>query len=407
MRCSLVKEGKIWSKHFIAVSLCSFFVYLNVYMLTTTIPLYVKDALQGSEQQMGLSITLWSLGVILFRLFSGRWVERIGMRRLSIVSVLLFFCTTVLYFSVSALAILLIIRVMHGGTFAVGATATSTMATHLTPEHRKAEGIGYFSLFMSISMVIGPAFGIMLWNRYEDGNILFMASMVISCLALVCIMLAQMKEEAPVPQMKPKRMSWDRLIEKKTLPIALVGFVLSFSYSSLTSFISVFMVEQEQAYGAPVFFIVFALMIIVSRLFLGKATDRYGEHWIVYPGVLCFALGMLLLSHEKTGSMLVLSAAMLGLGYGALFPCLQTLAVQTVETRRRGVATSTFFLFYDIGFGVGALMLGWVAGQAGYRMMFILAAFVVIVCAILYYYLCHRPIRELRHSKIIESKPGA
>ncbi|SFL24332.1 Major Facilitator Superfamily protein [Paenibacillus sp. 1_12] len=140
----------------------------------------------------------------------------------------------------------------------------SALATDIIPESRKGEGIGYFSMFMSIAMVVGPALGILVWNKFDNEVGLFSISAFVSCLALVFTMLVKKdNNRSSIPQ-KTEKMSWRNLIEKKALPISLSGLVLAFSYSSLTSFITAYSIDLHQDNAAGLFFIVFAIMIIIS-----------------------------------------------------------------------------------------------------------------------------------------------
>lgn len=51
------------------------------YMLATILPLYVQVGLHGDEQQMGLVITIYVLGSVFARLFSGFLVDRFGNKK--------------------------------------------------------------------------------------------------------------------------------------------------------------------------------------------------------------------------------------------------------------------------------------------------------------------------------------
>lgn len=76
----MIRE-KIWTRNFIVVCLSSFFMFLTFYILATAFPLYVKESLHGNQQQMGLAITIYVLGGVLIRPFSGQWVDKFGKRK--------------------------------------------------------------------------------------------------------------------------------------------------------------------------------------------------------------------------------------------------------------------------------------------------------------------------------------
>lgn len=402
-------EGqRIWTKNFIIVCLSSFFMFLTFYVLATAFPLYVRDSLHGNQQQMGLAITIYVVGGVLLRPFSGQWVDRYGKKKMAILGMVVFLLACIGYFGAKGIFLFLVIRLVHGMSYAVASTATSTIASSLIPNSRQGEGMGYFSMFMSISMVVGPALGLFLW---KDQNIdaLLLTVCGIAALSLIFALAIKDKKQPrrPVTDTLPspteeaprkKGMRWSDIIEPKALPISLVGFALAFSYSPIAGFIASFTAEIHQTQVTSLFFVVFAIMIVAFRPLVGKVFDRYKEHYLYYPGTLLFAIGMLVLSQAHSGTMVLAASVLMGIGYGALFPCFQALAMKLSPVERRGAATGTFFLLFDMGYGLGSYCMGLVASYTNYRMMFFVAALITLLSISVYYVLHHRrqlPVRNI------------
>ncbi|KGR78626.1 MFS transporter [Ureibacillus sinduriensis] len=388
---------KIWTRNFIFVCLSNFFVSLNFYILATAFPLYVKDILNGNAQQMGLAITIYSLGIVLIRPFSGQWVDRFGNKKMALVGLGIFLIASFSYFGAMGIVVFLVIRFLHGMGYALASTATNTIAATLIPVSRQGEGVGYFSMFMSLAMVVGPALGLFLW---KDKNItlLLVAACIISVLSLlfaIALHGTQPKNDADLVQdkhiAKKQKMKLSAFIEIKALPIALLAFLLAFSYSSLSGFLASFTAEINQTQVASLFFVVFALMIVVFRPIVGKAFDKYKEHYLYYPSILLFGVGLLILSQAHSGKMVLLSALLMGIGYGALFSCFQALTVKLSPVHRRGIATATFLLFFDLGYGVGSYFMGLIASFVNYGTMYAIAGIISLLSVILYYLFHHRP----------------
>lgn len=119
---------------------------------------------------------------------------------------------------------------------------------------------------------------------------------------------------------------------------------------------------------------------------MGNVLDRIGPSHVVYPGFALFIIGFILFGFVSTKLWFLLSAAILGLGFGALSPVFQTLAVQSVPASRAGAATATYFWFLDIFVGLAAMTLGLVAQWFGYSLLYgVLCPAVVLVTAALYY----------------------
>ncbi|GAA3327025.1 hypothetical protein GCM10020331_065340 [Ectobacillus funiculus] len=209
---------------------------LNFYILATSFPLYVKDSLHGNQQQMGLAITIYVIGVVLIRPFSGRWVDRFGQKENGCDRIGYFFLVaSICYFGTKGIGLFLAVRFIHGMSYAIASTAANTVASSLIPDSRQGEGMGYFSMFMSLAMVIGPACGLFLWKD-KNITVLLLAVCVISALSLlfaIGIRVPQPKQSKiklalNVEPTKRKSMHWSSFIEPKALPISLVGFILAF-----------------------------------------------------------------------------------------------------------------------------------------------------------------------------------
>ncbi|MFC5648825.1 MFS transporter [Paenibacillus solisilvae] len=393
----LIRE-RIWTKNFIVVCMSSFFMFLTFYILATAFPLYVKDSLNGDQQQMGLTITIYVIGGVLIRPFSGQWVDRFGKKKMAVIGMVIFLIACVGYFGSKGIFLFMVIRLIHGMSYAVASTATSAVASTLIPDSRQGEGMGYFSMFMSVAMVVGPALGLFLW-RDKNIHVLLLAVCAIAALSLLFTIGMRLPQQRPCtaeavqnlePAKRKKGLSWSDFIEPKALPISLVGFVLAFSYSSLSGFISSFTAEIHQSQVTSYFFVAFAVMIVLFRPVIGKIFDKYNEHLLSYPGLLLFAIGLILLSQAHSGTVILIAGVIMGIGYGALVPCFQTLAMKLASGHRRGAAIGTFFLSFDLGYGLGSYFMGLIASFTDYRMMYVVAGLITLLSVAVYYLLHHR-----------------
>lgn len=389
-----MNNNKLWSADFIKICLSSFFLFFAFYTMATALSDYVTNGLGGTDTQTGLSMTVFIIAAVLLRPFASQLMNRFGERKIVIISLLLFLLLSIAYLGVFGYGMLLLVRFFHGGTFAIATTSTNTKAIGIIPENRKGEGISYFSLFMSLAMVIGPFVGLTITN-YGGYTAMFALCAVCSLIAFVLGVSTKRKanpqtEAEQQPNQVKEKLHWRNLIERKSIPIALSGFVVAFAYSGLVTFMSLFAHEQAIDQYASYFFVCFGIMIVLPRPLIGKLLDRVGEHVIVYPSIAIFAIGFLMLSQASSPAMLLLSGAVIGLGYGAVLPCFQTVAVLAAPPHRRGLATATFYLLFDLGYGIGSYSLGALASGYGYSVMYLLCAFVIAFSSVIYYALHHK-----------------
>jgi MFS family permease len=130
------------------------------------------------------------------------------------------------------------------------------------------------------------------------------------------------------------------------------------------------------------------VVLLISRPFSGKWFDLFGANIIIYPAILCFAVGTFLLSGSNTSLLFLSSAALIGLGWGTMFPSLQTIAIQVAPPKKRALATATFLSIFDFGFGIGSFLFGIAAAKIDHGSLYFYCSFLIII-GIGIYYLLH------------------
>jgi MFS family permease len=154
-------------------------------MLIATLPMYVIDVLKGSEKEIGLVVTVFLIASVLCRPFTRKWIDELGRKKILFISVLLFLAATVMYFGAQSLFLLLALRFLHGVGFGMSTTATGTIVADIVPPHRRGEGLGYYGMFMSMAMVIGPFWGLAVVSHYNFTVVFFLCSLF-SLLSFIC-----------------------------------------------------------------------------------------------------------------------------------------------------------------------------------------------------------------------------
>ena len=67
------------------------------------------------------------------------------------------------------------------------------------------------------------------------------------------------------------------------------------------------------------------------------------------------------------------------MGAGLIMPTLMTMTVNVVVPSRRGAANATSLTAFDMGIGIGAIMLGVLSKTTGYELMYIISAAVLVL----------------------------
>ena len=242
-----------------------------------------------------------------------------------------------------------------------------------------------FAIFSNVAMVLGPAIGLYALSSY--GSIaLYIFLTAMTGLAMLLSNVIPLSKELALPKLS-KRKGWhiSQFIESKSLPWALMGLFIGFTYSGVLVFIPIELNSMGAGIWGSAFFAIFALMIIISRPLVGKVYARYGSKFIIYPGLGLFILGLFGLGLATTPMAIILTAPLLGLGYGAAQPAFQALAIQSAPIERAGVSTATYFLALDISVGAGSIILALLANALGYQYLYIITALVMVIALSLYH----------------------
>lgn len=378
-------SNRLWSPAFINYGISSGILYMTQYVLVAALPIVITSELSGSDLDAGLAMTYFQIGTIVCRLFAGRLIDGFNKRVVLLLSTALFFIIMGLFNFTTSLEAIFVLRGLHGVVFALGTTVMAALAVLVLPPNRKGEGINMFAIFSNVAMVLGPAIGLYALASY--GSIaLYLFLTIMTGLVLVLSNSIPLSKELATPKPSTHK-GWhiSQFIEKRSLPWALMGLFIGFTYSGVLVFIPIELNSMGSGIWGSAFFAIFAVMIIISRPLVGKAYARYGSKYIIYPGLVLFILGLLALGIATTPLTIILTAHLLGLGYGAAQPAFQALAIQSAPIERAGVSTATYFLALDISVGAGSVILALLASAVGYQYLYMFTAVIMIVALALYH----------------------
>lgn len=380
-------KPKLWTKDFLIVSSANFFLFLTFYVLMVTLTIYTMDNFNASQAQAGLASSIFVLGAVLVRPIAGKKIDKIGRRKMLLGSLVLFLIASIGYFLVNSLSLLLIDRLIHGFAFGLATTATGTIAADIIPNERRGEGTGYFAMSTNLAMAFGPFIGLLITQHFSY-SIIFYAASLFAAFSLVASLFMNVPEGDKGGASPQKGFKISDYFEKRALPISIfIGFA-GFTYSSILSYLTSFAKEMDLMDAASFFFVVFAVFLLASRPFTGRMFDVKGENAVIYPSLLLFAVGMVILSQSHHGITLLIAGALIGVGYGTFQSSCQAISIKEAPSNRMGLATSTFFTMYDFGIGVGPFLLGFLIPFTGFKGLFIgMSVFAFVLIGI--YYLAH------------------
>lgn len=368
---SSFQNEKLFTRNFVLTSLSTLAIFTSFYFLLVTLPIYILDELGGSKSEIGLIIGVFTISAVLLRPFIGREMDRRGRKNMLVAGSLVFLLSTLLYNYTTSVALLLLLRVLHGIGWGAATTATSTLIADIAPPRRRGEAMGIFGMSANVAMAVAPALSILLLNA-SDFPTLFGVS---AAIALVSLLLVLPISETMVA--RPKAL----LFSKEAFFPSAMMFTISLSYGSIVSFLPLF--AQEKGVANPgIFFSVFAVTLIVVRALSGRLSDIKGRRFVIIPGMVLITLGLWVLSQADSLMFFLAAALIYGLGFGSVHPTLIALLVDRVGERGLGAAMGTFTAAFDLGIGAGSILLGVVLQFFGFMVMYLLGGLIVLSCAV-------------------------
>lgn len=368
------------------MSVINFNLMLIFYLLMVTMASFAVKEYHASVSQAGLVSGIYIVGALIGRVVTGRIIQKVGTKKILMIGLILFALTMSFYFIQAGITVLLISRLVNGIAVGVASTATSTVVAQILPNTRRGEGIGYYSMSTTLGTAIGPFFGLML-SQYTTYYVIFMLCMLLAIIALISAFFTKIPKSEASKVQDQKGFHFSQFIDRRALPIAIIMLLFALGYASIISFLNFFAEERDLVRASSFFFFIYAIAILLTRPFTGRIIDTKGANYIIYPCALLFGVGLLLLSSSHSTFLLLLSGAIIGIGYGNISSTLQALAIKVTTFENMGLATSTYFIGLDVGLGFSPYFLGYLVPSLGYGQLYVWLGIFMFVLMILYLFL--------------------
>ncbi|MEC2132188.1 MFS transporter [Brevibacillus centrosporus] len=394
-----LKEGNaLWTKEFIILAMSNFMLFVAFQMLIPTLPVFITDK-GGDQLAVALVVSLFTVSALLVRPFTGKALDSMGRRPVLLSGLAIFLFSVFGYYWMASVALVLALRFVHGIGWGIVTTTYGTIVSDIIPAERRGEGMGYFGMFTNLAMAVGPLIGLSVSQSFGYGW-LFGISGGLTGVAMILTRMAEIK--APIGMTQPFAAAGGGLFEKKALFPALLALLTGVMYGGVVSFITLFG-QEVGIENVGLYFLFNAISLMLVRPLAGKLFDKKGPFWVLMPGGVLTGIAVVVLSYSTTELGLIAAAILFGIGAGSVQPSLQAWTIQRVDPSRRGAATGTFFSAFDLGIGGGAMILGAIAKQTGFAMMYRYSLFAMILYLIIYLFYVVRQSKKASTPKAVSS----
>ena len=270
------------------------------------------------------------------------------------------------------LAPMLVARLIHGFGFACYLTASWTWVADFSPPSRVGEFFGIFGISGMIAGAIGPGAAEYVVAHDNYDHLFFWGA---GAIFIGWLLLTTLSDRRPEPTSKSKPPSFFHLLRAREMRGTIVGSIaFGIAVGSLFAFIAPYLTTLKID-GVGWMFAATTLASGASRVYAGKMTDRLGPTKMVGPSILLLAIGCYGLAHVgDAGSfamaVLVASGLSAGLGYGIIYPALNAVAIDRLDSATRGRGLALVTASIDLGSFSGAALAGIISHKLGYPAAF-------------------------------------
>jgi len=394
------RPAGLWNRFFIIVCAANLFSNFCQQCYNAVKSLYVVD-IGAATSFIGLLSLIGLICTTSMRIVSGRLSDAVN-KRIVVISGTCVYMIAMLGFAFNRnLNVLIFFSACQSIGFSISATALSVVAADVIPRARLSEGIGYFGLANSVASAAGP--GVALALKDAAGfQVVFISLAVYLALSIVSILLCRYERHPMIMAMREQdqaALAADakaspaafapakgirKFIEPSAVPCAVLCALFMCPMGFVVQYLTLYASENGIA-NVALFFTFSAVSMVVARLLVGKLADRFGTLVVVAPAIVLYiaAFFLILTAPGAPGFVILVAGALYGLATGIVQPSLNAVVLKQVPAERRGAASGTFMISFDVGIAGGGAVWGLTIQHMGYApTLYICLALAVIALAL-------------------------
>ncbi len=339
----------------------TFLTFVAAFQLFPTVPLRLL-ALGASVEESGRFMSVFTAGSALGALFTGPMGDRVGQRRMVVITSFLFALCVGGYGFVHHRIWIYALALPHGIVWSGLLTATMATLGDVLPEDRRADGLTLYGLACPAGVVFGPMLGLAEFRHWGFGAITWILAGLFLGLGLLALSLPRDRPDR-------ERRSALQMPQRMMLRPCSVLFATALGYGALGTYTvqEALKLDFQPIFGLPTtsaFLTCMALGMVGMRIIMTRI--GFGRDPVkLLPNMLWTAfLGLLLLAVFPGGVLRhALSALVYGAGYSMVHTLVTTHVLEVVHPERRGAAFGATLFSFDSGIGLGSLAIGMIIGH--------------------------------------------
>jgi len=336
------RPTKVFNKEFVILLIVNFLSFFNIQMLQSNIITYV-NGLTSIPLVISLVPVVYSIVAMAMRPVSGVCLDRFDKKMLVIVSEIGLTASCLAYLFADTSTLVIIVRAVNGIFFGLNTTAVMALSGELLPEEKMNSGLGIFGLSTIVSMALGPTVGDFLVRSLGYEVMFYVAAATTLVAAVLMLGIRARKAE----RKEKKGIAFSDLFALEAMLPSLIILFDSVAMAVITNYLLLYGQEIGVA-NISLFFTIYSGALLVTRPFVNKISDTIDPKYLIYPCQFMITGCMVLLGLAQSLPMVVIASILFGIGYGAVSPLLQAMALKSVPENRRGAASGTYYFAMDI-----------------------------------------------------------
>lgn len=360
---------KLWNRDYCIAMAGNFLLFFSFYLLTPLLPIYLDAQFGADKDMIGLVLSGYVIAALIVRPFSGFIVDSFNRKKVLVTCFFFFFICFTGYVGAGTLLMFAIVRTIHGLPFGATTVANSTVAVDVLPSSRRNEGIGFYGLSNNLAMAVAPSAGIWIYGATGNFTLLFWISLGVALLGFWCSTAIRVPYRKPV-EGKP-HLSMDHFFLTRAWMMAVNILLFGLCWGVMSNYVALYGKQQLGIVdGTGIFFALLSAGLFVSRLYgvkglrAGKLTENALE------GAIISTVGYTLFALAPGIWAFYLSALLIGLGNGRMYPAFLNMFISVARHDQRGTANSSILTSWDVGMGLGILLGGVLSQYFGYSTAF-------------------------------------
>lgn len=363
----------------VSIVFYTFIAFLCIGLPIAVLPGYVHDQLGFSAVIAGITIGIQYLATLLSRPLAGNLADSLGTKRTIVYGLCgivaagaLTLLSTLLQANPdTSLGLLLVSRVILGVSQGLIGVGTNSWGINQVGAEHTARVISWSGIASYGAIALGAPLGVLLVASLSF-NALGPVLMALAGLALWVI-----RKKPSMPVVRGERMPFWAAFSR-VAPYGMMLALASIGYGTLTTFITLYYVEQNWL-GAAYCLTAFGISFVIARMVFINAINRLGGFSVAIACMSVEAMGLALLWLAPTPVFALLGAGLAGFGLSLVYPALGVVAIRQVPSSSRGAGLGAFAVFFDLALAVAGPLMGAVAARLGYAWIFFAAALLALL----------------------------